>query len=253
MRSIAAGLVLLACEPAAAEGWGTIQGRVVFAGDKLPDNPEVKVTSDRKHCLSKGPIRRDELVVNPKNRGVRWVLVWLAPVKDFKKPKTGDLPIHPSLKKVPQKAEIKAPRCVFEPRVLGIREGTTLVFRNDTAVLHAVTIPSEVRYGALAPAPREPAFKDLKARLLPRSVSCSIHAWMKGWIGVFHHPYFAVTDADGRFEIRNAPAGKWRLLMWQEKVGWVIFRNKDDRGRIVEIKGGRTVRLDDVPLRNVPD
>ena len=71
-------------------------------------------------------------------------------------------------------------------------------------------------------------------RLLPFSYSCSIHPWMKGYVGTFAHPYFAVTDADGNFEIKNAPAGDWRLLVWQEKVGWVIFKNKDNfRGKVI--------------------
>jgi hypothetical protein len=43
---------------------------------------------------------------------------------------------------------------------------------------------------------------------------------MKGYIRVFDHPYFAVTDADGRFEIKDAPVGEFYLVVWHEAIGW---------------------------------
>ncbi len=45
-------------------------------------------------------------------------------------------------------------------------------------------------------------------------VACNIHTWMKASIRVFSHPYFYVTAADGNFEIKDAPAGKYRLVIW---------------------------------------
>src|SRR5262249_25020073 len=92
--------------------------------------------------------------------------------------------------------------------------------------------------------------KGFKGKVIPTSYSCSIHTWMKGWIGTFSHPYFAVTDADGNFEIKNAPAGKFRLMVWQEKVGWVIINPKDaqDRGKVIDIKAGGTTDVGKVSL-----
>jgi hypothetical protein len=43
---------------------------------------------------------------------------------------------------------------------------------------------------------------------------------MEGFVKVFDNPYYAVTDGDGKFEIKNAPAGKLRVVYWQEKVGY---------------------------------
>src|SRR5207248_5945579 len=60
----------------------------------------------------------------------------------------------------------------------------------------------------------------LNADKQPIAISCNIHPWMKGWIRVFDHPYFAVTDENGKFEIKNAPAGKLKVVYWQEKVGY---------------------------------
>src|SRR5438445_776848 len=62
-----------------AEGWGNLKGRVVWAG--APYKPAaikaVENHQDRAHCLSKGPLPDQKYVVNPKNNGVRWVMVWL--------------------------------------------------------------------------------------------------------------------------------------------------------------------------------
>jgi hypothetical protein len=43
---------------------------------------------------------------------------------------------------------------------------------------------------------------------------------MKAWVRVFNHPYFALTNTDGVFEIKDAPAGDWRLYVWHEAAGW---------------------------------
>jgi hypothetical protein len=249
---LAGAAVLAAPVPVASRHWGTIEGRVVFAGTSIPANPAVRVAKDKEHCLSKGPIKRNELVVNPKNRGVRWVLVWLAPVKDFR-----DLtklpPIPHSLKNVSsKKVEIDQSVCQFVPRTLGIREGTTLVFKNSAPVAHNVNVQGGVtgpNFNVLLPRTGVWEVKDVKARLLPLCFSCSIHHWMRGWVGVFKHPYFAVTDQDGKFEIKAAPVGRWRLMVWQEKVGWVIYRGKNDIGRIITVKGNRTT-IETVPLKD---
>ena len=59
------------------------------------------------------------------------------------------------------------------------------------------------------------------AEKLPVMVSCSIHPWMKGWLVIRDTPYMAVTDEQGKFEIQNLPAGKWRFMFWQEAAGYV--------------------------------
>jgi len=50
-------------------------------------------------------------------------------------------------------------------------------------------------------------------------VKCNIHPWMHGYIAVFKHPFFAVTDQEGHFEIKNVPAGNYTIKAWQEKLG----------------------------------
>jgi hypothetical protein len=243
------GVVVTSSAPAPRPRWGTIKGQVVFAGKNLPTNPDVVVNRDRQHCLSKGPIKKNELVVNPRNRGVRWVLVSLAPVKDFANPANFP-PIHPSLDKVPAKQEITMPCCAFEPRMVAIREGTALVFKNSAPIAHVVRLDAgqQTSLTLLLPG-KEHTARGIKARNLPYFYQDTIHSWMRGWVGVFKHPYFAVTDTDGKFEINKAPAGKWRLILWQESVGWVIRKNRNDRGLIIAVKPGETTDVATIPLR----
>ena len=72
----------------------------------------------------------------------------------------------------------------------------------------------------ILPAKGEQKIENLKADRYPVKIACNIHPWMGAWVRVFSHPYYAVSDADGRFTIQQAPAGKYRLVSWHEAVGW---------------------------------
>jgi hypothetical protein len=47
---------------------------------------------------------------------------------------------------------------------------------------------------------------------------------MRSDVRVFNHPYFAVTNDKGEFEIKNAPAGEFKLIVWHPEVGWLAGR-----------------------------
>src|SRR4051794_17375520 len=91
-------LVLFAVTPAAraeAPGWGTIKGQVVFNGaPPAPKMINIVPHQDQNFCLKNGPVMSEELVVDSKTRGVRWVMVWLVDEKGGNK-----IPIHPKLAK----------------------------------------------------------------------------------------------------------------------------------------------------------
>jgi hypothetical protein len=242
---------------AAEQGWGSVTGQVVYgAKPPYPKNEPANVDKDKEHCLEKGPIAKNELVINEKNGGIRWALVWLTEADNPKSTKA--LPTHPSLKKMAKQVEIDQPCCIFEPRVLGMREGQELVIKNSASISHNTYMNG----GALGPSinPLVPAkgqyvlqAEKIKARPIPLMYTCSIHAWMKGYIGVFKHPYFAVTDADGKFTIKNAPAGKYHLLIWHEQ-GWVIFNPRNfARGKVIDIKANGTTDVGKIPFVPIKD
>ena len=174
---------------ARAEEWGTVTGQVVFGGGAAPANPPANVDKDKGHCLSKGPILKNDLVVNPKNKGVRYVLVWLTGVDDPKSLKP--IPIKPSLAKMEKSVTIDQPCCSFEPRVLGMREGQTLIIKNSSPIAHNSAINGGVlgpSVNPIIPSKGEFEVKNIKARPLPLLYTCSIHAWMKGGSACFATP-----------------------------------------------------------------
>jgi hypothetical protein len=230
--AVPALLAALALAPSgrsdAADGqqWGLIKGQVVWEGP-IPERKvveKVKENQDAKFCESRGPVLTEEFVINKENRGVRWALVWLLPDPPTSKQ---PLPVHPDLQKIKDpEVVIDQPCCLFEPHVLGMREGQTLVAKNSAKVVHNVSWTVDPRVNGrggnqAVPAGKKLDIPDLKAQRLPITVSCTIHPWMSARVGVFNHPYFAVTDADGKFEIKQAPAGKYRLMVWQEGVGYL--------------------------------
>ena len=70
----------------------------------------------------------------------------------------------------------------------------------------------------------------------PGPVSCSIHPWMTAYWLVLDHPYFAVTDENGNFEIKNAPAGTQKVVVWQEAASYVT----PSSGEAMNIKANDT-------------
>jgi len=75
---------------------------------------------------------------------------------------------------------------------------------------------------------------------------CDIHPWMKGYIMVFDHPFFAITKEDGSFEIQGVPAGKQNLVVWQNAVG---FATPNKGGLMpVTVKAGEATDIGEVKL-----
>ena len=108
--------------------------------------------------------------------------------------------------------------CVYIPRVIAVRAGQPVEFRSDDDMLHNVH--------GLPFANKEFNFGIFKGQVVPKTfakpeifkVKCDVHSWMAAWIGVFDHPYFAMTDADGRFTIKGLPPGKYTLEVWHERL-----------------------------------
>jgi hypothetical protein len=79
--------------------WATIKGRIIWGGDKIPERQKIAIpdaNADKQVCTKDGDIYDEKWVVNPKNKGLRYTFVWLAPADP--KDKTATLPIHPDLK-----------------------------------------------------------------------------------------------------------------------------------------------------------
>jgi hypothetical protein len=237
---------VLASARAAEEGWGTVKGQVVFGGDTIPQPKEIDVSNnqDKQHCLSKGPLFNEEWTIDKDNKGVRWTIVWLAPASAGT-----PLPVHPSLKEITQKeVTIDQPYCRFVPHALGLRQGQVLVAKNSSPVSHNVNWTGLKNPGGnvLVPAGASHRISDLQADRFPLKLSCNIHPWMSAWVRVFDHPYFAITDENGKFEIKLAPAAKYYLVTWQEAIG---FGPGGRLGMPITIKPGTDTDVGKIALK----
>jgi len=111
-------------------------------------------------------------------------------------------------------------KMAFVPHVVAVQQGTTVEFLNSDAVGHNVYWPSisgnkklSHNLGTWPKGEKKPfQFNDLGTA----SLLCNVHPEMSGYVVVVPTPYFAVTDKDGNFEIKNIPAGKYTLKTWSE-------------------------------------
>lgn len=111
-------------------------------------------------------------------------------------------------------------KMAFIPHVVAVQQGTTVEFLNSDPVGHNVYWPSvsgnkklSHNLGTWPKGEKKPfQFNDLGVA----SLLCNVHPEMSGYVVVVPTPYFAVTDKEGNFEIKNVPAGKYTLKTWSE-------------------------------------
>jgi plastocyanin len=106
----------------------------------------------------------------------------------------------------------------FVPHVLAITTGTTVDFPNSDRIYHNVfslskTQPFDLGRYAVG---RSKAVRFDRPGIV--RVFCDIHSHMNAFILVFSHPFFAVTDADGRYHIDNVPPGNYTIVAWDEGI-----------------------------------
>jgi plastocyanin len=188
---------------------GSFKGVIKFVGKK-PARKPIDM-SNEPACVEahKGKPYDESVVVNP-NGTLSNVFVY---IKSGLEGKTFEVLATP--------VTIDQHGCWFQPRVLGIQIGQTLQVTNSDPVTHNIHPLAQVNreWNHSQGAGDKPlARKFLKSEVMIR-VKCNIHSWMRAYIGVLDHPYFAVTSSDGTFEIANIPPGDYVIAAWHEALG----------------------------------
>jgi hypothetical protein len=181
---------------------GTIEGTIKVAAP-IPAAPPHAVSKDGGVCGQEAP---NEAVIVGKGNGLGNVVVFVKDAKFDGKP----APVAG--------AALDQRQCRYFPHVQALTVGTPLSLMNNDAILHNVhandtgltvfNVAMPIK-GQKLPIPMR------KAGLMKLQCDAG-HTWMNGWIYVFDHPYFAVTDAKGTFTIKNIPPGDYTVELWHE-------------------------------------
>lgn len=181
---------------------GTVQGTVKFTG-KAPPQVTYQTGKFKKVC---GPEILGEALLL-KNQNVENVVVWLEG-KQAKK-----------LKNEPGTYTLDQKRCTYDPHVLAMPQGSELKILSSDPINHNIHTysfdndPINIMF-----LPNQDYTQEVEEPEVIK-VSCDLHSWMEAYIVVIPHSYFAVTQSDGTYEIKNVPPGKYTLKIWHESLG----------------------------------
>lgn len=231
---------------ATGTGWATIKGRFVFAGDP-PAMPPFAVNKDEAVCAPGGQAPPQQfLVVDPASKGIANVAIYprkVSRVHDDMGPRTESFLFDQKV-------------CVFLTHVAAFTVGQPVEIKNSDSVGHNTNITGQNGFNQTIPSGGSSPFTAKREEAVPAPVSCSIHPWMRAYMLPRKNAYFAVTAADGSFEIANLPAGEEvEIQVWHENAAGgkgALFVDSDEaRALDWDDKGRFTVKLQPDEVREI--
>jgi len=189
---------------------GSITGKVRFEGTP-PGNEVLRLSTDKKCVQDAGPNPQSDAILVGADGAVKNTFVY---VKEGLEPGYAfDAPAGPVV--LDQKG------CIYSPRVLGVRVGQSIEIVNSDDTMHNVHALPMVNqeFNKSQPRVNDRMSTAFTAPEVMVRFMCNVHGWMAAHVGVVDHPYFAVSDEAGQFEIKNLPPGTYTLEAWHEKFG----------------------------------
>lgn len=181
---------------------GSVSGTIKLDGVVKPDT--TSITIDQKVCGTHVPS-----AVEATPNGLGDVIVWIADAKTGKQ--------FPVTRWIALSSE----NCELDPRVQATVSGSTVNVFNDDKALHKLVFIDAATGDTIQ---RMPFFNNgqvVASEKLAKhagivEVRCAQHPWTRAYIAAFDHPYFAVTEKDGKFAIDSLPPGKYTVNVWHE-------------------------------------
>src|SRR5262245_9226211 len=187
----------------------TIVGRVGFLGE--PPRIVFPITKNPEVCCVGGEKERPSpRIVLGKDGGVKNTVVYLTAVTEGKP--------------FPDKyAQLDQTKCAYDPHILLAPQGAKMIMKNSDPILHHAHgyFMKNDAFNLAFPTQGQNVEVPLRREGI-LSIKCDAgHSWMSAYVFVMSHPYYAVTDEEGRFRLDNIPAGRpYNLRVWHE--GWKI-------------------------------
>lgn len=193
--------------PSAGSG-ASVAGRVRFQG-QLPQPAKLSMSADPSCAkLHPGPTVSQDFLTGSDNT-LGNVVVFIS---DGLGNRTFDMPA--------EAVTFEQKGCMYQPHVVALRANQKIKMVNSDNTTHNVhPIPANNREWNKA----EPAGTTMEESFAREEIAipvkCNVHPWMKSYIAVFKHPYFAVTGKDGSFQLPDLPPGEYTVEAWHEKLG----------------------------------
>jgi plastocyanin len=189
---------------------GDVKGTVTLDG-MAPKNAAIKMNADP-ICLreAKGAQFQETFEVGGDGKALANVFVY---VKDGLGNYVYDTPTAP--------VQINQKECRYHPHVFGMRVGQPLEILNSDPTLHNIhAMPKDnTEFNTGQPIQGMKTTHTFNKPEIMVPFKCDVHGWMNAYVGVLDHPYFAVTDKDGKFDLPTLPAGTYTIEAWHEKLG----------------------------------
>ena len=191
---------------------GDIQGKITFDG-KAPKMKSLRMDADPVCVANNEVAPRKEWLILDENNGLKNVLVFVkeSPSNSL----SGDYSPPENHAVIDQNG------CVNIPHVLGMMVGQDMDILNSDGTLHNIHALPKVNkeFNKAMPRSKKRMTVQFDKSEAPFKVKCDVHPWMGAFIGVFDHPYFAVTNDDGSYVISGLEPGDYVIEAWHEKLG----------------------------------
>ena len=186
----------------------SVVGRVKFTG-QLPQPTRISMNSDPSCAkLHPAPAMTQEFVAGSDN-ALGNVIVFIS---DGLGSRAFDTPS--------EAVTFEQKGCIYEPHVVALRANQKVKMVNADNTTHNIhPVPANNREWNKAEPAGSTMEESFSREEIAIPIKCNVHPWMKSYIAVFKHPYFAVTGKDGSFHLPNLPPGEYTLEAWHEKLG----------------------------------
>jgi len=190
---------------------GSVSGTVHFAG-KPPERIRIDMSQDPACSMTGGENLAEQYVVHDGKLANVYIYVKSGPAAAMSASDNSTAPVV-----------LDQVGCRYVPHVIAVMQGGSVEFRNSDDTMHNIhTMPTVSANKEIDVSQGPKGAPQIRQFLQPEvmmPVRCNNHPWMNAFINVSATPFFAVTDANGRFEINGLPAGTYTLAAVHEKMG----------------------------------